>query len=67
VDGRIVQSLNEKGNFMSLLGAKEQYSNFLTYFQQEIDAKGVEAVMKEYVFAGNEYADALFVRLFGGL
>jgi hypothetical protein len=52
---------------MSLLGKRDQYHNFLTYFQQEIDAKGVEAVLKEYLFAGDEYADAMFVRFFGGL
>ena len=52
---------------MSLLGLREHYSNFLTYFQQEIDARGVEAVMNEYVFAGDEYADAMFFRLFAGL
>lgn len=52
---------------MSLMGEREEYPNFLAYFQQEINTKGVETVVKEHVFAGDEYADAMFVRLFAGL
>lgn len=50
----------------SYLGKGKYYPDFLTYFQREVDTKGWEAVMAEYLFAGTEAADDLLVRLYAG-
>lgn len=49
------------------LGKDEYYPDFLAFFQREIDAKGWEAVLSEYLFSGTPSADDLLVRLFAGL
>lgn len=48
------------------LGKEKHYPNFLAFFQREIDAKGWEAVLSEYLFAGTPSADDLLVRLYAG-
>ncbi|PSS00788.1 HypA protein [Coniella lustricola] len=48
------------------LGKGEHYPDFLAFFQREIDAKGWEGVLSEYVFAGTEAADDMLVRLYAG-
>jgi hypothetical protein len=46
---------------------EENYSNYLVFFQEEIDAKGVDAVLNEFVFAGDQRAESMLSRLFGGM
>jgi hypothetical protein len=46
---------------------EEQYSNFLAFFQREIDEKGVPMVLNEYLFGGDELAESLLSRMFSGL
>jgi hypothetical protein len=49
------------------LGKGHYYSDFLAFFQREIERKGWEAVVSEYLFSGNGAADDLLVRLYAGL
>lgn len=49
------------------LGKEEHYPDFLAFFQREIDAKGWQAVLSEYLFQGTASADDLLVRLYAGL
>lgn len=51
---------------MAAMGKEENYPNFLAFFQQELEAKGVGSVLKEYLFSGDESAESMMVRLFGG-
>ncbi|PYH96124.1 hypothetical protein BO71DRAFT_482315 [Aspergillus ellipticus CBS 707.79] len=67
VDETVVNSLHDKERFRKCLGRENHYSNFLTFFQKDIDEKGVEAVLKEYLFCGDENAESMLERLFGGL
>lgn len=67
MDEEIVKKLSDRSEFKALAGHREQYPNFLEYFQREIDAKGVEVVVNEYVFKGDEFADDMLARTFGGL
>lgn len=55
-----------KGSFSQFLGKGPRYSDFLSFYQREIDAKGWEAVIKEYLFSGEEKAEDLLVRMFAG-
>lgn len=67
VDKTLVEAMRDTEKFKQGLFKKENYSNYLAFFQEEIDAKGVGAVLKEYVFAGDERAESMMSRLFGGL
>ncbi|KAJ5906668.1 Oxidoreductase ptaJ [Penicillium subrubescens] len=67
VNAEVVDKLNETGDFKEYLGKGKNYSNFLSFFQRQIDEKGVDAVLNEYVFAGNEQAENMLCRVWGGL
>jgi hypothetical protein len=66
VDEGVVNTIIEKHEFKDYLGKEQHYSDFRVYFQREIDAKGVEAVVNEHLFAGDEHAEDLLVRTFSG-
>jgi hypothetical protein len=53
-------------HFKKYLGNEKYYQDFLIFFQQEMDKKGWENVLNEYVFAGDERADDLLTRLYAG-
>ncbi|KAL3456412.1 hypothetical protein BJX64DRAFT_270706 [Aspergillus heterothallicus] len=67
LDAKVIQSLYEKPAFKQALGKEKNYPNFLEFFQREIERKGTETVLNEYVFAGDENAESMMARLFGGL
>ncbi|KAM0457835.1 hypothetical protein ACHAPV_006380 [Trichoderma viride] len=48
------------------LGKGKHYPDFLKFFQDEIEAKGWEKVLLEYVFKEDERSEAIFGRLFAG-
>ncbi|PLB51911.1 hypA-like protein [Aspergillus steynii IBT 23096] len=66
-DKAVIQSLYDKEGFKKCLGRDRNYPNFLEFFQQEIEKKGVENVLNEYLFSGDENAESMLARLFGGL
>ncbi|KAK9546256.1 hypothetical protein V6Z88_009217 [Aspergillus fumigatus] len=63
----IVESMHDKTQFQQHLGKEENFPNYLAFFQQEIEKKGVAVVLNEYLFSGSECAENMFSRLFGGL
>ncbi|KAJ5573774.1 uncharacterized protein N7459_008201 [Penicillium hispanicum] len=67
VDTNLVTALHEKTTFQASLGKEKNYATFLTFFQEEIESKGVGDVLNEYVFSGDERAESMLLRLFGGL
>lgn len=58
--------MHDKAKFQEYFYREEHFSNYLAFFQEEIDAKGVGDVLNEYVFAGDERAESMLSRLFGG-
>ncbi|KAJ6110411.1 hypothetical protein N7486_002646 [Penicillium sp. IBT 16267x] len=62
-----IQAMYDRTNFQGYLGKEKQYSNFLAFFQNAIDTKGVSQVLEEYLFAGDDRAETMLSRLFGGL
>lgn len=66
-DPSLVQGMHDINVFKKHMGIKNQYPSYLAFFQKEIEAKGVEYVIKEYIFAGTEFTDNMFSRLFGGM
>lgn len=58
--------MHDQAKFQEYFHKEEHYSNYLAFFQGEIDAKGVGEVLNEYVFKGDERAESMLSRLFGG-
>lgn len=67
MDKDIIRKLSNKDEFKAYSGKREQYPNFFVFFQKEVDRKGIAGVINEYIFAGDEYADDMLIRLFGGM
>jgi hypothetical protein len=62
-----VEDLRSLETFAKYLGKENFYHSFLLFFQAELEAKGWENVLNEYLFAGDEKSDDLLKRLYGGL
>ncbi|KAL1601980.1 hypothetical protein SLS59_005146 [Nothophoma quercina] len=62
----IVKDMHDPKRFNTYLGKEQYYHDFLVFFQKEIEAKGWQDVLKEYVFAQDERADDLLARQYAG-
>lgn len=66
LDSRTVTEMSDEGKFYKRLGQIDQYTNFLVFFEQQIEKKGWRAVINEYCFSRTRNADALLARLYDG-
>ena len=66
VDNLIVDHLYDVSQFHKYLGNGRYYHDFLIFFQREIDKKGYENVINEYLLKGDERADDMLSRLYAG-
>jgi hypothetical protein len=66
VDRDVVNAMHDEVKFQEGLYNEKNYSNYLVFFQEEIDLKGVGDVLNEYVFAGDDRSESMLCRLFGG-
>lgn len=66
-DEGVIRSLNDKTKFREALGKEKNYPNFLEFFQREIEQKGAEKVLGEYILAEDDNAENMLARTFGGL
>lgn len=53
--------------FKACLGKSRHYADYLVFFQEEIAARGVEEVVREFVFEGDERADDIMARMYSGI
>ncbi|GKZ19674.1 hypothetical protein AbraIFM66951_003702 [Aspergillus brasiliensis] len=69
VDEDVVRQMKEEQGFLKCLGQEKHYSNFLTFFQRQMEDHGVEWVLGQYLFSDSraEVAEKMLGRLFGGL
>lgn len=68
VHDNVVEDLFQTWSHASrYLGQGQYYPDLLAFFQREIERKGWEAVVSEYLFSGTEAAEDLLVRLYAGL
>jgi hypothetical protein len=63
----IVTDIHNPEKYKTYLGCEKYYHNFLVFFKEEIDQKGWQEVLNEYIFKGDERADDMLVRMFGGI
>ena len=66
VDDKVVEDLHDSSKFSKYLQNERYYHDYLVFFQEEIDAKGYEEVINEYVLKGDERADDMLVRMYSG-
>jgi len=58
--------MHDPEKYKTYLGDEKYYRDFLVFFQEEMDKKGWENVLNEYLFKGDEIADDMLVRMYGG-
>lgn len=67
LDLQVAQELHDPEKFRARMLNLDQYTNFLHFFESEIDAKGWQAVLQEYCFSRTPLAEAMFSQLYEGL
>jgi hypothetical protein len=63
----IVTDIHNPKKYKTYLGCEKHYHNFLVFFKEEINQNGWQEVLNEYIFKGDERADDMLVRMFGGI
>lgn len=66
LDAAVVRQLHDPDYFHARIGQIAHYTNFLAFFEQQIEAKGWREVVNEYVFSGSKIAEALLPLMFDG-
>lgn len=66
LDNQVVKELSDHGKFYDRLGQTNQYTNFLVFFEQQIEEKGWREVINEYCFSRTRVADAVLAGLYEG-
>lgn len=66
VEEEAVKDMSNPELFKKYLAKEKYYKSFLVFWQGEIEKKGWENVLNEYVFAGGEMADDLLTRFYAG-
>lgn len=62
-----VKAMSDPEGFKKFLGNTKYTHDYIEFFQRELEAKGVEAVVQEYLFSRSEIAENLLARLYGGM
>jgi len=62
----IVRELADAKTFKEYLNDENHHADYQEFFSKEIEAKGWQNVLNEYLFARDERADDLLVRTFAG-
>lgn len=58
--------MSDSAKFKKYLGKQQYYQDFLVFFQNEMEKKGWQNVLNEYLFKGDEKADDLLGRMYAG-
>lgn len=66
IDKEALKTLKDPEKFKAYLGPESHYATFLQFFKDEIEGSGWEEVLQKYLFAGDERADDMLVRMFAG-
>ena len=65
-DDSVVSNMQDPAKFKSFLGKEQYYHDFLVFFQGEMEKSSWQEVLQKHVFAGDERADDMLARMFGG-
>ncbi|KAI0437218.1 hypothetical protein F4803DRAFT_566241 [Xylaria telfairii] len=61
------RNLRDPVTFSKCLGNNDCYFDFLKFFENEVSEKGVPAVIREYLLAGDDRANDILYRIFSDL
>ncbi|TGJ78477.1 hypothetical protein E0Z10_g10291 [Xylaria hypoxylon] len=61
-----IEELKDFDKAKKKLGKEQYYTDFLVFYQNEIDKKGWQAVLSEYLFKGDERSEDMLIRMFAG-
>ncbi|KAI2609276.1 hypothetical protein GGR54DRAFT_618441 [Hypoxylon sp. NC1633] len=63
---KVVEELKDWAAAKKRVGKEQYYSDFLAFFQSEIDRLGWEKVLSEYMFKGDERSEDMLIRMLAG-
>ncbi|KAF2168955.1 hypothetical protein M409DRAFT_65293 [Zasmidium cellare ATCC 36951] len=63
----ILRDLGDPSKFMGYFGQQRYYGDYLQFFKEEIEKTSWQDVLHKYVFAGDERAEQMLLRMFAGL
>lgn len=66
IDEEVITKLGTDEGFFELLGQLPQYTNYMVFFEREIEKKGWQAVVNEQCFSRTRNADEMLARMFEG-
>ncbi|KAF1817554.1 hypothetical protein P152DRAFT_454139 [Eremomyces bilateralis CBS 781.70] len=66
VEERVVQDMSEPEQFIQFLGQEKYYHDFVVFFEKEMEKKGWQQVLQDYLFSEDERSQQLLVRTFAG-
>ncbi|KUI64699.1 Oxidoreductase AflY [Cytospora mali] len=67
LDLAVVDTLGDPDHFRARMNQLPEYTNFLCFFEREIDAKGWREVVGEYCFSRTPLAEYMLAQLYEGL
>lgn len=66
VNNELLAKLHDPQEFMKNLAVRDNYHTWLRFFCNEIEAHGWEDVLQKYLFAEDERANTMLVRMYAG-
>ena len=66
LDRETVNKISNDDEFFKRIGVMDEYTNFLCYFEEQIDQKGWPEVVNKYLFSRSPSAEQLLYRLCDG-
>ncbi|KAK3046290.1 hypothetical protein LTS18_013403 [Coniosporium uncinatum] len=66
LERNVVDDMHDPASFKKYLGDEHYYHDFLVFFQKEMEQKGWQNVINEYLFKGDVRADDMLVRSLAG-
>jgi Questin oxidase-like len=66
VEEKAVEALHDPTKFTQFFGKEKYYPDYLVFFAKEMETKGWQNVLNEYLFKGDKRAEDLLVRLHAG-
>ena len=65
-DDLIIKEMSDNGKCYERLGQIKNYTNFLVFFERQIEDKGWREVIQEYCFSRSQIAEAILAGLYEG-
>lgn len=66
IEDKIIKDMADPDNFKKYLGQEKYFHDYVAFFEKEMDARGWQSVVSEYLFSRSSLAEDLLVRMFAG-